>query len=106
MSSYGVNIIGASKGKDSVSQGIQFVQSHKISVTASSTNLWEGYQNYLWDEDKDGNLLNKPNHMFSDALDAVRYGFDIVKGREKFSKLDRLRFNAKRQQTQQQRSAR
>ena len=92
--------MGAKKGKDSVSQGIQFVQSHKISVTDTSINLWEGYQNYLWDDDKDGNITNKPNHMFSDALDATRYGFDIVKGREKFSSNDRLKFYAKRKQKQ------
>ena len=99
--SYGVNIMGATKGKDSVNQGIQFVQSHKISVTDRSVNLWEGYQNYLWDEDKEGNMLNKPNHMYSDALDAVRYGFDIVKGREKFTKQDRLRFYANKQRRTQ-----
>ena len=98
--SYGVDIMGAKKGKDSVSQGIQFVQAQKISVTDSSLNIWESYQNYLWDEDKDGNMLNKPNHMFSDPMDGTRYGFDIVKGREKFSPMDRLKFNAKRKQKQ------
>jgi phage terminase large subunit len=75
---YGVSIIGATKGAGSVNQGIQFVQSQKISVTEKSLNLWEAYQNYLWEVDKDGKLLNTPNHMFSDALDAVRYGFNSV----------------------------
>jgi len=75
---FGVSIIGANKGAGSVSQGIQFVQSQKISVTERSTHLWEAYLNYLWDTDKSGKLLNVPNHMFSDALDAVRYGFNSV----------------------------
>ena len=72
--SYGVNIIGVKKGADSVRQGIQFVQDQKISVTKRSVKTIECYRNYMWETDKDGKILNKPDHAFSDPMDAIRYG--------------------------------
>lgn len=72
--SYGVNITGAEKGKDSVLNGIQLVQAQRISVTKRSTNVWKAYRNYLWDRDKDDKILNVPDHNWSDAMDALRYG--------------------------------
>lgn len=71
---YGVNIIGVTKGKDSVKQGIDFVQSQKISVTSTSVDTIRCYRNYLWKVDKDGKTLNDPEHDFSDPMDAGRYG--------------------------------
>lgn len=71
---HGVNIIGAPKGQGSVSQGIDFVQSQKISVTKSSINTIKCYRNYLWKVDRDGKTLNVPEHDFSDPMDAIRYG--------------------------------
>lgn len=74
--SYGVSIIGAKKGRDSVNQGIQVIQEQRISVTKQSVNVIREYRNYLWVTDKDGRVLNKPEHMFSHSMDAIRYGFD------------------------------
>lgn len=72
---YGVNIIGAVKGQGSVSQGIDFVQSQKISVTKRSVNTIKCYRNYLFKVDKiTGKILNEPHHDYSDPMDAVRYG--------------------------------
>lgn len=71
---YGVNITGAEKGKDSVSYGIQLVQEQKISMTKRSISLIKAYRNYLWQTDKDGKVLNVPEHTWSDILDAARYG--------------------------------
>lgn len=71
---YGVPIIGAEKGKDSVKQGIDLVQDQQISMTRRSVNLIKSYRNYLWETDKFGKVLNVPEHTFSDAMDAVRYG--------------------------------
>lgn len=73
---HGINIVGVVKGQDSVRQGIQFVQQQRISVTKRSVNLIKAYRNYLWKTDKDGKILNEPDHAFSDPMDAVRYGFD------------------------------
>jgi len=79
---YGVNIIGAQKGQGSVSQGIQYVQDQKISVTKRSLNVLKSYRNYLWETDRDGKIINVPEHIFSDAMDAVRYGMESLKPRE------------------------
>ena len=72
--SYGVNILGADKGKDSVSYGIQMIQDQRISVTKRSTNIIKEYRNYLWKTDKDGKIINEPEHTFSHSMDAIRYG--------------------------------
>ena len=77
VSSYGINIIGATKGPGSVYQGIQFVQNQKISVTKRSIRTIKAYRNYLFMVDKNGNTLNDPDnaiHEWSNPMDAIRYG--------------------------------
>lgn len=76
--SYGINILGAEKGPDSVRSGIQLVQSQKISITKSSVNLIKEYRNYLWLTDKDGVIQNEPDHFFSHSMDAIRYGLTSI----------------------------
>jgi phage terminase large subunit len=80
--SYGVNILGAEKGQGSVKAGIDFVQGQKISYTRRSVNLGKSYNNYVWQTDKDGNIINVPDHFWSDGMDAVRYGFDGLRPNE------------------------
>lgn len=70
---HGVSIIGAKKGKDSVSNGIQFIQDQRMSVTKSSTNVIKEYRNYLWETDKNEKITNTPEHAFSHSMDAIRY---------------------------------
>lgn len=70
---YGVNILAAAKGKDSVSHGIQLVQQQRISITERSVNLIKEFRNYLWKTNKDGISVNIPEHQFSHGMDAVRY---------------------------------
>ena len=77
--SYGVNIIGSTKGQGSVNQGIQFIQSQRISVTKRSFNIIKEYRNYLWETDRDGKILNEPEHQFSHSMDAIRYGLSSYK---------------------------
>lgn len=72
--SYGVNILPADKGKDSVRQGVQMVQDQRISVTKQSINIIKEYRNYLWERDKEGRILNEPEHLWSHSMDAIRYG--------------------------------
>lgn len=79
--SYGVNIIPVIKGRDSVTQGIQFVQDQKISITKRSLNLIKEYRNYLWETDKDGKIINEPIGIFNHCMDAIRYGFDGLRER-------------------------
>lgn len=73
---YGINILPSTKGRDSVNQGIQFVQDQRISVTKRSVNLMKEYRNYLWETDKDGKIINEPIGIFNHCMDAIRYGFD------------------------------
>ncbi len=74
--SHGISVLPAQKGPGSVSQGIQFVQGKRISVTKRSVNVIREYRNYLWKADKDGIITNEPEHAFSHSMDAVRYGFN------------------------------
>ena len=77
--SYGVNIIGATKGQGSVWQGIQFVQDQKISLTKRSERTVKAYRSYLLVEDNSGRIINEPDdtvHEWSNPMDAIRYGFN------------------------------
>jgi phage terminase large subunit len=79
MQEYGLNIIGAQKGPGSRNQGIQYVQDQRMSVTKKSTNVIKAYRNYMWRTDKDGTIINIPDHSFSDAMDAIRYGMESLR---------------------------
>lgn len=70
---FGVSIQGAKKGKDSVMYGIQLVRDYKLRPTKNSVNLIRALRNYSYEKDRSGNYINKPNHAFSDILDALRY---------------------------------
>jgi phage terminase large subunit len=74
---YGLTTMNATKGKGSVSQGIAFVQQQRVSITKKSVNFIKSYQNYLFIEDRNGKILNEPDHNWSDGMDACRYGFQI-----------------------------
>ena len=76
--SYGINIIGAEKGKDSVNNGIQLVQDQRMSVTKRSINILKEYRKYLWEADKEGKILNEPEHIFSHSMDAGRYAMSSI----------------------------
>lgn len=76
--SYGVNVVGAKKGKDSVTHGIQLVQEQKIFITKRSVNLIKEYRNYLWMVDKNGRILNKPEPLWDHCMDALRYAINSM----------------------------
>ena len=82
--SFGVNIKGAEKGKDSIRQGIQFIQDLPISVTKHSVNLIKEYRNYVWATDKLGRTLspNVPEGGMDHLLDAARYAMSTLKHRD------------------------
>jgi phage terminase large subunit len=73
ISSYGINIIPATKGPGSVAQGIQYVQDQRISITKRSTNGIREYRNYMWNTDKEGKIINVPIDLWNHFLDAARY---------------------------------
>lgn len=79
MQEYGINIIGAQKGPGSRNQGIQYVQDQRMSVTKRSTNVIKSYRNYMWKTDRDGKILDIPDHAFSDEMDAIRYAMETMR---------------------------
>jgi len=72
----GISIKNVKKGPDSVINGIRLVKQYKMNIHKDSINLINELRNYKWDEDKDGNTLEKPVKAFDDALDALRYAVD------------------------------
>lgn len=77
---YGVNVVPAEKGQGSVLQGIQFTQDQRISVTRRSRNIITEYGKYMWMQDRDGRRINKPDHLWSHSMDAIRYA--LASGRK------------------------
>ena len=75
---YKIIIQPTEKGSDSIRNGIQVVQAQKISVTRRSKNIIEEYENYAWDETKDGEALNKPKDRYNHAMDAIRYAMTSI----------------------------
>lgn len=79
LSQYGLKIIGAHKGKDSINQGIQYVQGQKIFITKRSINTLKEYRNYLWITDKDGKVINEPSPVWNHHMDDIRYALESLK---------------------------
>lgn len=76
LKSMGLRIKGAKKGKDSIKNGIQWIQDLQIIVHPRCVNFLTEISNYTWDKDKFGNKLNKPIDDFNHLMDAMRYGLE------------------------------
>lgn len=74
ISQHGVTIIGAKKGKGSVSHGIDGVRSRKCFVTKRSVNIIKERRNYCYIKDAEGKITNEPIDILNHAMDAIRYG--------------------------------
>lgn len=70
---YGVAVLPAVKGADSIKYGIDIVQAQQISITARSVNTITESENYCWYEDKDGTRLNEPKPGYDHSMDGIRY---------------------------------
>ena len=73
---YGLNSLGAKKGKDSVNHGIQWLQQQKIIIHTKCVNAINEFQQYKWKEDKDGNVLKVPVDKMNHLIDALRYAYE------------------------------
>lgn len=79
-------IKGAKKGKDSILNGIQFIQDFKIYVHPRCENTIIELSNYVWDN-KNGVVINKPIDDYNHLLDALRYSMEDIKlGGVKFNR--------------------
>src|SRR3990167_5105149 len=104
LKSYGLNIIGAEKGKDSVRQSIQLVQDQRISITKRSVNIIKEYRNYLWIVDKNGKMLNEPEHAFKHSMDATAYAITSLLKTPEATDDERFRIEQNRFERSNQRS--
>jgi phage terminase large subunit len=71
--SYGIQIVGTGKGRDSVSFGISLLQQKMFYVTKTSLNMIHELRSYTWDKDKTGRRLNTPIGTHNHSIDALRY---------------------------------
>lgn len=78
---YGIGVLAAQKGPGSITQGIQYVQDQRVSMTKRSLNLIKEYRNYMWMFDKDGQQLAKPEPGNDHLMDALRYGMESLRPR-------------------------
>ncbi len=73
---YGLRVKPAQKGKDSVQNGIQWIQELEIIIHPRCVNFLTEISNYTWDKDKFGNTLNIPIDDFNHLMDAMRYALE------------------------------
>ena len=65
------------KGKDSVNNGIDFLQDYQIIIHPKCVNFITEISNYTWDTDsKTGKRLNVPIDDFNHLMDAMRYAVE------------------------------
>jgi phage terminase large subunit len=67
---------GARKGKDSIANGIQYVQNYKIIVMPHCVNFLREIANYTWKIDRSGRRLNEPVDDENHLMDAMRYAVE------------------------------
>ena len=80
---YGLRVTAAVKGKDSINNGIQWIQDLEIIIHPRCVNFLTEISNYTWKVDKFNKKLNEPIDDFNHLMDAMRYAL------EKFIKKNR-----------------
>lgn len=86
--SYGLPIIPAVKGRDSINNGIKLVQAQRIFVTKRSTFILDEYRKYMWMTDRQGKVLPIPQDYDNHHMDGIRYAFQSMDHRPKKKILD------------------
>lgn len=74
---------GATKGKDSIINGINLLQQYEIIILPSLTWIIEEFKNYTWKKGKDGEYINVPIDKYNHSLDSLRYGITTEIGVKK-----------------------
>ena len=73
----GLNRIRAArKGKDSVNNGIQYIQGYTIIIHPRCVHFLTEIANYTWKDDRFGRKLNIPIDDFNHLMDAMRYALE------------------------------
>lgn len=72
----GLRVKAAKKGRDSIKNGIQWIQDLEIIIHPRCVNFLTEISNYTWDTDKFGTKQNKPIDDFNHLMDAMRYALE------------------------------
>lgn len=72
----GLRITGAKKGKDSVNNGIQWIQDLEIIIHPRCVNFLLEISTYQWKKDKFDKKLNEPEDDNNHLMDAMRYALE------------------------------
>ena len=72
----GLRITGAKKGKDSVNNGIQWIQDLEIIIHPRCVNFLLEIGTYQWKKDKFDKKLNEPEDDNNHLMDAMRYALE------------------------------
>lgn len=72
----GLRIQGAKKGKDSVNNGIQWIQDLEIIIHPRCVNFLMEISTYQWKKDKFDKKLNEPEDDNNHLMDAMRYALE------------------------------
>ena len=72
----GLRVKAAQKGRDSIKNGIQWIQDLEIIVHPRCVNFLTEISNYTWDKDRFGVKLNEPIDDFNHLMDAMRYALE------------------------------
>ncbi len=75
----------ARKGKDSINNGIQFLQNFEFIIHPRCVNFLTEISNYSWAQDKFGKKLNVPIDDFNHLMDALRYATEDLQTGDLFS---------------------
>ncbi len=79
------NIRPARKGRDSINNGIDFIQGFKILIHPKCSNFIKEIGGYCWEKDKEGHSVNVPVDCNNHLMDAMRYGIESFVGGKTFS---------------------
>ena len=66
------------KGKDSIMAGVSKLQGYSIFVHPSCTHIMDEFYSYCYQQDKEGNWLNKPEDKNNHLMDALRYSLQCI----------------------------
>ncbi len=66
----------ARKGRDSINNGIQYIQGHTLIVHPRCVNFLMEVSNYTWAKDSFGHKMNRPIDDFNHLMDAMRYAIE------------------------------
>ena len=72
--------------KDSINNGIDFIQDYHIIIHPRCVNFITEISNYTWDTDtKTGKKINRPIDDFNHLMDAMQYAFEDISRGDAFS---------------------